>query len=199
VLGLLAWEGGVIGEQLFVAIVVLAIVTSALAGPMLKWLLKLEKPWSLGGLIDARNCVPNMTETTARESIARLCQLAAEKAKLDVDEVTRQVLARESRMGTGLEHGIAVPHARLENLATPVLAVGTSAAGIPFDGVVATPAHLIFLILTPAADPASQLQVLAAIGRFAQDRVMLNEALAARTPVELLGAFKVAEALQPQL
>lgn len=199
VLGLLAWEGGVISERLFVAIVVLAIVTSGLAGPMIKWVLKLEKPWSLGAAIDGRNCLPNMTESTAEEAIARLCQVAAEKAKLDADEVTRQVLAREADMGTGLGHGIAVPHARLHDLAAPVIAVGTSAHGVAFDGVGLEPTHLIFLILTPAADPAAQLQLLAAIGRFAQDQVMLNEALAARTPVELLGAFKVAEALQPQI
>ena len=36
VLGLLAWEEGVIRERLFVALVILAITTSALAGPMLK-------------------------------------------------------------------------------------------------------------------------------------------------------------------
>lgn len=198
VLGLLAWEGGVIREPLFVAIVVLALVTSAMAGPMLKWLLRLEKPLSLGGLIDAKSCLPNMTETTAHEAIARLCQLAADRAKLDVVQVTREVLAREADMGTGLGHGIAVPHARLDAISAPVLAVGTTAYGIPFDGVETEPAHLIFLILTPASDPGSQLQVLAAVGRFAQDRIMLNEALAARTPVELLGAFKVAEALQPQ-
>jgi PTS system nitrogen regulatory IIA component len=164
---------------------------------MLKWLLQLEKPWSLSGLIDARNCLPNMSETTAQAAIGRLCELAAEKARLSAGEVTAQVLARELQMGTGLGHGIAVPHARLKDLTAPVIAVGTSAEGIEFDGIEAEPVRLIFLILTPVADPGSQLQIMAAIGRFAQDRAMLSEALAARTAVELLGAFKVAEALQP--
>ena len=39
VLGLLALQAGLINEQLFVALVVMAVFTSILAGPMLKYLL----------------------------------------------------------------------------------------------------------------------------------------------------------------
>jgi Kef-type K+ transport system membrane component KefB len=39
VLGLLALQAGVISEQLFVAIVIMAVVTSVMAGPMLQYLI----------------------------------------------------------------------------------------------------------------------------------------------------------------
>ena len=195
VLGLLAWQSGVIRERLFVAVVTLAIVTSALAGPMLKWLLRREKVWSLGMLLDARSCISHLHVTTAEAAIRNLCHAAAEKARRNSADVTAAVLAREELMGTGLGRGIAVPHARLPDLSAPVLILGTSREGVAFEGMDDEPVRLIFLILTSDRDPGSQLQILAAIGRFAHDAKLVHEAMSARTSTELLGAVRVADAL----
>jgi mannitol/fructose-specific phosphotransferase system IIA component (Ntr-type) len=162
---------------------------------MLKWLLRLEKVWSLSDLIDSRSCLPQMTESAAADSITRLCHLAAEKAKLDPEAVTRAVLSRERFMGTGIGHGIAVPNARLEGLSVPVVVVGTIPDGVAFEGVDDELVRLVLVILTPAGDPASQLQILSSIGRLAQSKNLIREAVAARNPVELLGVLRVAEVL----
>jgi Kef-type K+ transport system membrane component KefB/mannitol/fructose-specific phosphotransferase system IIA component (Ntr-type) len=195
VLGLLAWQNGVISEQLFVAVVALALVTSALAGPMLMMLLRREKTWSIDTLLDARACVPNLEAVTAEEAIRALAQYAAGKAGLDEEQVVQAVLAREDIMGTGLGGGIAVPHARWPNLVAPIVVVGASQTGIPFQGVDDEPVRLIFLSLTPEEDPASQLQILASIGRLSHNSALVREAMSARTPTELLGALRVAEVL----
>jgi Kef-type K+ transport system membrane component KefB len=42
ILALLALQAKLIGEELFVAIVIMAVVTSVMAGPMLSWLLKVK-------------------------------------------------------------------------------------------------------------------------------------------------------------
>ncbi len=196
VLGMLAWQSGVISEALFVAIVVLALVSTGLAGPMLMRLLRREKSWSLGTLLDKRTCIADMAATTSDEAIRTLATLAAERANLDADEVFAAVLARERLMGTGLGHGVAVPHARLADLAAPVLVVGSSPRGLAFEGVDDEPVRLIFLSLTPDTDPACQLQIIAAIGRFAHEPTLVHEAIAARTSIELLGALRVGEVLQ---
>lgn len=196
VLGLLAWQHGVIRERLFVAIVTLAIVTSGLAGPMLKWLLRREKLWTLGDLLDVRSCLLGLSVQSPNEVISTLAILAAERAKLNPDDVTRAVLDREAIMGTGLGQGIAVPHARISGLTAPVLVVGTSARGVAFGGVDDEPVRLIFLCLTPEEDAAAQLQIMAAIGRLAREPSLLLEAMAARNATELLGVLRVAEVLQ---
>lgn len=196
VLGLLAWQHGVIRERLFVAIVTLAIVTSGLAGPMLKRLLRREKLWTLGGLLDARGCLLGQTAHSPAEAIQSLAVLAAERAKLNADDVARAVLAREAIMGTGLGQGIAAPHARIPGLAAPVLVVGTSATGVPFEGLDNEPVRLIFLCLSPEEDASAQLQIMAAIGRLAREPGLLQEAMAARNSTELLGVLRVAEVLQ---
>ena len=45
ILGLIALENGLIDEKLFVALVVMALVTSMTSGPLMKWALK-KKPSS---------------------------------------------------------------------------------------------------------------------------------------------------------
>ena len=87
----------------------------------------------------------------------------ADAAGLDAAEVAEGVLVREQLMATGIGHGLAVPHARLRGLTTPVVAVGLSTAGIDFDAPDGSPAHVIFLILTPVHDDGAQLEILADI------------------------------------
>jgi Kef-type K+ transport system membrane component KefB/mannitol/fructose-specific phosphotransferase system IIA component (Ntr-type) len=195
VLGLLAWRNGLISESLFVALVALAVITSALAGPMLKRLLRRERAWTLAMLLDKRACLTGLEAENAGEAIHVLSQVAAERAQLPAEDVTRAVLAREEMMGTGLGHGIAVPHARLPALADPVVVVGVTRLGVDFEGVDEEPVRLIFLILTAESDPAAQLQILAAIGKLSHNPAMLHDVMAAQTSAELLGALRVADVL----
>ena len=81
------------------------------------------------------------------------------------DSVTEHVLAREADMGTGLGDGIAIPHARLDGMEQPVVAVGLSTEGIDWDAFDGKPAHLVFLVLTPSEDAESQLEILGAIAQ----------------------------------
>ena len=196
VLGLLAWQSGVIGEPLFVALVMLAVVTTAMAGPALTHLLRRERIWSLGTLLDLRTCLTDLDTPDVNTTIAALARVAADRAGLEYERVLAAVLAREEIMGTGLGEGVAVPHARLVDLDAPVVVAGTSRGGIDFEGVDDEPVRLIFLILTPENDPAAQLQILATIGRLSHDPQLRHDIMAAQTPSELLGTLRVATALQ---
>jgi hypothetical protein len=99
VLGLLAWQAGVIHEQLFVALVTLAVVTSALAGPVLKRLLRRGQAWSLASLFDGRLCLIDLAASDSPEAIRRLSAVAAERATLSPEWVAEAVLRRERPRG----------------------------------------------------------------------------------------------------
>ncbi len=66
-------------------------------------------------------------------------------------------------MGTGVGKGVAIPHARPETLAHSLVLLGISKSGIEWNAVDDQPAHIIFLILTPADDHDSQLEILSTI------------------------------------
>lgn len=194
VLGLLAWQAGVIRERLFVALVVLAVATSALAGPMMQRLLRRGRIWSFSSALDGLICVPDLQGATAYEAICELAGLAAEHVGVDPDAAIAAVLEREAEMGTGLGSGIAVPHARIDGLKGAVVAVGLAPQGIAFDGIDLQPTRVVFLILTPLADTELQLQILAAIARLSHEPRLLEEIERATTPTALLAALRVADA-----
>jgi Kef-type K+ transport system membrane component KefB/mannitol/fructose-specific phosphotransferase system IIA component len=163
ILGLLALKYGVIGERLFVALVVMALATSLMSGPLLQHLLRLKKPRRFTDFLTARTFVNHFSVHSRSEAITALVRAAAEFAGLDAETVADAVLAREKLMSTGIGNGMAVPHARLRELEAPIVAVGLSTPGIDFDAPDDTPAHVIILILTPLQDDGAQLEILADI------------------------------------
>ncbi|TLM66578.1 MAG: cation:proton antiporter [Deltaproteobacteria bacterium] len=163
ILGLLALKYGLIGERLFVALVVMALVTSLMSGPLLQRVLHLKKPRRFTDFLSARTFVNHLRAHSRQEAVAELAKAAAEVAGLDAAEVVDGVMIREEMMATGIGHGLAVPHARLRGLERPVVAVGLSEAGIDFDAPDGQPARLIFLLLTPVHDDGAHLELLADI------------------------------------
>jgi K+:H+ antiporter len=196
ILGLLAWQEGVIHERLFVALVVLAITTSALAGPMLKRYLRREKAWSLASVLESGLCIPNLEASDVPDAIRRLSAVAADRAILDRDWVAAAVLRREALRGTGIGHGVAVPHARLINLKAPLVVVGLAQNELAFDAPDNEPVRLVFLVLTPIADGGAQVRILGSIARQIRNPEVREQAFSARTPTALLAAFRIADALQ---
>ena len=196
VMGLLAWHAHVIRERLFVALVTLAIVTSAMTGPMLKRLLQSKKTLSITELLDSKICVIDLDAADSAEAIRKLAAVAAERATLDAEWTARSVLDRESLMPTGIGQGVAIPHARLINLKSPLVVVGVSLGGVDFNAPDDEPARLIFLVLTPRDDHGAQLQILRSISRIVHDPQVRDQAIGARTPTELLAAFRVGDALK---
>ena len=165
ILGLLALEFGVIHGQLFVALVIMAIGTTMLSGPMMEWLTLERKPLKLTHLIKPSGYCGKLIKTTRSEVIMELAHLASEETGLDPVLLFKAVWEREQIMGTALGSGIAVPHARLIEISAPVVVAGRSDEGVDFNAIDGAPAQLIFLILTPARDQGAQLQILADIAR----------------------------------
>ncbi|MCM2265823.1 MAG: cation:proton antiporter [Desulfuromonadales bacterium] len=163
ILGLLALKYGLIGERLFVALVIMALVTSLMSGPLLQHVLRLKKPRRFTDFLSARTYVNHIQARSRPEAVAELAKAAAAVAGLDAADVIDGVMIREEIMATGIGHGLAVPHARMRGLDRPVVAVGLSAAGIDFDAPDGRPAQLIFLLLTPVHDDGVQLELLADI------------------------------------
>ncbi len=170
ILGLLALQYDVIQTEMFVALVILALLSSILAGPVMNLFIAETKPWKLSDLLDAKLFVPDMAAATHDEAITELAGPAARAAGLDAAVVRRAVLERERLMGTSLGHEIAVPHARFDDLKKPVLAVGHSREGIDFDSPDGKPTRLVFLLLTSSEDTSAQVQVMGQIARLFKEQ-----------------------------
>ncbi len=101
-----------------------------------------------------------------RELVARLVHLACQGApRLDEQDVLAQVLKREEGFGTALETGLAIPHARLEELDAFSAAMAVLPEPMSDDPLPQTPTRVMFLFLSPGC-PAffkQHLQLLASL------------------------------------
>ena len=170
ILGLLALEYGVIRERMFVALVVMAVVTSMIGGPAIQWLLGRKARRRLIHYMSPEAFVSPLAAVNRREAIAALSAALADATPgLDAAAVADAVWAREGRMATGLGSTVAVPHAAFDGLPAPRVAVGISKAGVDFGATDGMPAHIILLVLTPSGDAAAQLGVLAEVAKELQN------------------------------
>jgi Kef-type K+ transport system membrane component KefB/mannitol/fructose-specific phosphotransferase system IIA component (Ntr-type) len=172
ILGLLALRMGVITERLFVAIVVVSVVTAAMSGPLMQCILKRKKAVRLVDVLTAKNFIHRMNAVTREAAIAELSQIVAQASGLNAAFIERAVLKRERIMPTGLEKGVAIPHARLDDLSEQLVALGISVEGIDFDAPDGKPAKIILMILSPTFDEGIQLELIAdAAGIFRNDEI----------------------------
>lgn len=190
ILGMLALHYGIIDERLFVALVVMALVTSLMSGPAMQWLLRLKKPRRFLDYLRPRAFFPQLKAGSRDEAIGELSVPLAAALGLDPQLVVTAVRERERLMATGLGSGLAVPHARIEGLSGPAVGLGISHAGIDFDAPDGRPANLVFLLLTPRDDDGSQLELLADIARTFRGRDAREQALKAVNFTEFVGLIR---------
>jgi two-component system, OmpR family, sensor histidine kinase KdpD len=105
------------------------------------------------------------------------------------------ILKREEEGSTFFNEGVAFPHARVENLENPVVAMGVARQGVE-DLSLEKPVEYIFLVLTPAESPDTQIQILGILARVSRNRHFLLKIQSCRTPQEVLSAIQDWEAQQ---
>jgi two-component system sensor histidine kinase KdpD len=105
------------------------------------------------------------------------------------------VLKREEAGSTFFNEGVAFPHARVDHLDSPVVAMGITRQGVQ-DVSAERPLDYIFLVLTPARSPDTQVRILGLLARVSRSRQLLLKIQSCRTPEEVLSAVRDWEAQQ---
>ena len=190
ILGLLALQFGIIGERLFVALVIMALVTSMMSGPMITYVLKPKRPKRFAQFMTPASFVQNLRAESRDDVLRQLSDALADAHSLDADVVYEAVLTREQIMSTALEHGIATPHARMASINTPLVACGVLQTGVDFNSADGETARIVFLILTPTEDHSAQVEILADIARTFSSEELRGQVLAVRNYVEFLAAVR---------
>ena len=190
ILGLVALEAGLINERLFVALVAMALFTTLTSGPAIKKLLSRKITRRLTDYLSAKTFCPQLASEGRWEAIREMAEKVGRATGIPPEEIAVPVLKRERAMATGIENGIAVPHARIDRLRKPVVSVALSGSGVDFDAPDGKKAQIIFLILLPEADDGTLLDVLADIARKFSSDEMLGSALQTRSFGEFLGLLK---------
>ena len=131
--------------------------------------------------------------SSRKQAIAELAVALSDRLResaeisCDAREIQKKVLERERSGSTGVGDGVAIPHARLEEITFPVGAfLRLSGEGVDFDAVDNNPCNLIFMILAPESSHADHLRALAQVSRAFRQKTLREKLLKAQSEQELL-------------
>ncbi len=95
--------------------------------------------------------------------------------------IVEELLKREGLGSTGLEKGIALPHALIEKIEKPLLALALIRKGINFEAADKMPTYIILLLLGNKHNPGLQLRLLAHICRLVKETKFVEKAKKAKS------------------
>ncbi len=118
--------------------------------------------------------------------MARAAATAGRLAPEQLPAVDAALLARERSMTTGMECGIAIPHAAVDGPDEVIAVLGVSVAGIPFEALDGEPARLLVCLVIPRAKKLLHIKTLAEIAKLLGRGEVREHLLRSRTPDEVI-------------
>ena len=99
------------------------------------------------------------------------------------------LVAREKSLSTGMEDGIAVPHAALEGLESMASGIAILPEGIDFQSLDGNLTRIVVALVVPQDQKLEHLRVLTDVARRLGEAAFREKILLARTAGEILGLW----------
>ena len=128
------------------------------------------------------------------QAIRALVEHLVERGRLDAEreeDVLDAVLDRERSMSTGMENGVAIPHAAVEGPEEVLACLGLvrKEEGLSFESIDGRPARLIVLLIIPKAHKLLHIRTLADVARVLSKDEVRQSLLAAASSTEAHAAL----------
>lgn len=121
------------------------------------------------------------------EVIEALMELIHKSGKINNrEQALRDVLDHEAGMSTGMEHGIAIPHAKTDAVDELVACVGITKRKIDFENLDRKPSQIFIMTLSPSSGTGPHVQFLSEISRLLTDAKTRKAMIKAKSDEELL-------------
>jgi PTS system nitrogen regulatory IIA component len=112
--------------------------------------------------------------------------LAATISDAEQEPIYERLLERERLGSTGVGHGVALPHARIDGLTRAYGAFVQLAQGVDYDAIDGQPVDLVFALVVPQEATAEHLQLLAQLAALFSDDVLCSRLRKGSSTKELL-------------
>ena len=104
----------------------------------------------------------------------------------DREDVLGAILAREKKMSTGLQEGVAVPHGKSASIDDLVSAVGIKKEGVDFDSLDGKLSRIFVMTVSPMSSAGPHLQYLGEITRILKNADARERLLTAGSRQEIV-------------
>ena len=140
---------------------------------------------NLGELFEVKNLVVGFEPLDKWNAIEALIQHLVDTGSILeslADDALDAVQRRERSMSTGMEKGVAIPHAALPELdqVVAILGVVSGNEGVPFESMDGAPAQLIVVLLIPKAKKLLHIRTLADVAKILGNEQVRQEVLEAQ-------------------
>lgn len=129
-----------------------------------------------------------------RDVLEKFVSALKERGLITKEKIILEELLKRERLGsTGLERGIAIPHALIEKMKEPFLALALIKEGIDFEAMDQLPTYIILLLLGDKENPGLQLKLLAHICRMIKETDFVERIRKAENPTNICAIIKEEE------
>jgi PTS system nitrogen regulatory IIA component len=135
----------------------------------------------IGELLDRNAIALRVSAANKRQVLALIAEIAARNLGLDAADVLDALTEREQAGSTGVGHGVAAPHARLEGLQRMRGVFVRLDQPVEFEAVDDQPVDLIFALFAPIDAGSEHLRALARVSRLLRQAELRQQLRQART------------------
>lgn len=132
-------------------------------------------------LLEREAISARISASTKRQALAAVADLAADRLRIPPDGVLDALLEREELGSTGVGHGVAVPHARIDGLDRLTGVFVRLETPVAFEAVDDRPVDLLFALFAPRDAGVEHLQALARVSRLLRNKELREQLRKART------------------
>jgi PTS system fructose-specific IIC component len=145
-------------------------------------------------LLDTSSILTELRAETKDAAIEELVDALDRAGRVsDRNAALDAVLERERAMSTGLEDGIAVPHAKTGAVSTLTAALGIKREGLDFESADGKPTRIVFLLIAELNNPGPHVRALAKLARLLSDPQVRSALINAKTAEEILETIRQRE------
>ena len=129
----------------------------------------------------------DVSGSTKNEVIAELLDILVSAGKVtDRETALQDLLLREEKMSTGMQFGVAIPHAKTTAVKELVACIGISRSGVDFDSLDGKPSRIFIMTLSSVERTGPHVQFLAEISKVLKSAASREAMLAASSAADIM-------------
>ncbi len=137
-------------------------------------------------IIPVSTIIPNLEAVTKHDVLTALVDILKEKKKItNRDEVLNEVFRREALSSTGLENGLATPHALIKSIDNIVTAIARIPKGVDFIAQDKKPTYFAVLICYPPSQQLGYLTLISGISSIFTDEKKIAQLFKQKTSKDI--------------
>ena len=131
----------------------------------------------------------NLEAEDKDEVFEELADFFCQAGKLNIrEEILTALNARETKMSTGIQKGIAIPHGNTNAVDTVCGVLGISHKGVDYEALDGEPVYLLFMIIAPEKNIENHLRILKRLSELLENPQFIVDLQAQK---DAQGAFKI--------